>query len=59
MTYSLRYLLERARDNQREINGFWHPARPNRDAPILYRIKAAWLVLTGRADAVIWPEDEP
>lgn len=23
------------------------------------RIKAAWLVFTGQADALVWPEDDP
>lgn len=36
--------------------GVWKLARPE-SFGIFIRIKAAWLVLTGQADAVIW-EDE-
>lgn len=37
-------------------DGSWHPARPMQDIPSLFkRIRTAWLVFTGRADAVIWP----
>lgn len=42
-----------------EINGLWQPARPT---PFYYglfgsvinRIKLAWLVFSGRADALVW-----
>lgn len=35
-------------------DGSWQPARPL--SPFLQdRIRAAWMVLTGKADAVIWP----
>lgn len=33
------------------------PARPLNFFSIPARLKAAWLVYTGKADAVIWPED--
>lgn len=33
----------------------WFPARPLGFASIGQRFKAAWLVFTGRADAVSWP----
>lgn len=37
------------------IGGKWYPARPL-GAPFRgYRLKAAWLVFTGQADALIWP----
>lgn len=37
-----------------------HPRRPDlcRAASLSARIRLAWLVFTGRADAVIWPEDQ-
>jgi hypothetical protein len=35
--------------------GKWVPARPLGFPSFGYRIKAAWLVFTGRADALIWP----
>ena len=33
----------------------WWPARPLGYPSFRYRLKAAWLVFTGRADAVTWP----
>jgi len=36
-------------------DGRWVPARPEGFSSIWYRIKATWLVWTGRADALIWP----
>jgi len=34
----------------------WHPIRPStaENTFLLFRIKAAWKVLTGRADALEW-----
>lgn len=32
----------------------WVPARPVGYQSFTYRMKAAWLVFTGRADALIW-----
>lgn len=36
----------------------WVPARPLGFYSIGSRIKAAWLVFTGKADAVIWPGNQ-
>lgn len=36
----------------------WVPARPEGYASILVRFRAAWLVFTGRADALVWPEGQ-
>jgi hypothetical protein len=35
--------------------GRWVPARPL-DGPAIYRIRDAWAVLRGRADAFTWPQ---
>lgn len=37
------------------VGGYWMPARPMGYASFRYRCKAAWLVFTGRADALKWP----
>lgn len=37
-------------------DGRWVPARPLGFDSLQSRVKAAWLVFTGKADAVIWPE---
>ena len=43
-------------DSQIEINGKWQPARPMPYyGGFLRRIKLAWLVFTGKADALLWP----
>lgn len=36
----------------------WVPARPQIASGIPARFKAAWLVFTGKADAVVWPEGQ-
>jgi len=41
-----------------EINGKWVPARPLPLYSILHRLKATWLVFTGKCDALVWPEDQ-
>jgi hypothetical protein len=32
----------------------WRPARPVSPGGLQLRLKAAWLVLAGKADAVVW-----
>lgn len=39
---------------EKEIEGRWVPARPEGFASPWYRLRATWLVFTGRADALIW-----
>lgn len=36
-------------------DGRWVPARPCGYSSPIERLKAAWLVWSGRADALIWP----
>ena len=36
-------------------DGRYVPARPLGFQSARYRLRAAWLVWTGRADAVVWP----
>ena len=38
--------------------GKWVPARPLGFQSIWTRFSAAWLVFTGKADALIWPGDQ-
>lgn len=45
-----------ANTNQMSRDGkTWHPCRSSGYDTIPYRLRAVWLVLTGRADALIWP----
>jgi len=37
-----------------QINGRWHPARPLPQSAPWQRWRAAWLVFTGKADALRW-----
>lgn len=57
MIYALKNLIAASNTVQANINGKWVPCRPL-PGPISWRIRAAWLVLTGKADAVIWPENQ-
>ena len=36
------------------VNGNWVPARPLGFFGVVGRLKAAWLVFSGKADALIW-----
>lgn len=59
MIWSLKNLIENSEQNQTKTkNGDWVPARPWN-----YRIwrrwfRKVWLVMTGKADLVIWPGDQ-
>lgn len=50
-------LLRTTQQSKTKIGHQWHPARPmtNRQPSIQERFRAAWLVFTGRADALRWP----
>ena len=63
MLYVYQYsdLLHRLPTSQYEINGKWVPARPmpwQGWQNIIYRLRAAWEVFRGRADAFTWPEGQ-
>ena len=38
-----------------EVDGKWVPSRPLGYYSLKTRLKAAWLVFTGKADVVVWP----
>lgn len=54
MIYSLWDLLKLAQEVHAYIDGKYVPARPL-PGFLKTRIKASWLVLIGKADAVVWP----
>ncbi len=56
--WALSGLLHTVEDIETNINGKWLPARPLGYPSLRSRIKAAWLVFTGKADAVIWPGEQ-
>ena len=43
-------------DCETEIDGKWQPARPMAYASIFKRLKYAWWVFIGKADALTWPK---
>ena len=49
------FWIEGFTNGQRGTKDGWVPARPEGYSSILYRLKATWLVFTGRADALVWP----
>lgn len=56
---TLEAVLKSVRTNQRQRhNGEWMPARPLGAPTIGNRLKCAWLVFTGKADALTWPEGQ-
>lgn len=52
--YTVKELLKTANETQAEIDGKWVPARPMAE-PFVCRLRDAWKVLTGKADAMKWP----
>jgi len=56
--YSLKGLLKSIQNCEAEIDGKWVPARPVGYYSLRHRVKAAWLVFTGEADAVTWPGNQ-
>lgn len=42
-------------DSRTEIDGKWQPARPISCPMIWERLRLAWWVLIGKADALTWP----
>lgn len=62
MIWKLRDLVEWTRSNNtRDLStDAWMPTRPlnYQFESLRERLRAVWLVFTGQAEAVIWPEDE-
>jgi hypothetical protein len=57
MIWNLRSLIDHCNSTRANIKGSWFPARPLA-GPFIERLRAAWWVLRGRADAFTWPEDQ-
>ncbi len=57
--YASREWFDVMGSNETELpNGRWVPARPEGSRTSIFsRLYPAWLVLTGRADALVWMED--
>lgn len=53
--WKLKDLMSQAVTMTARIDNMWQPCRPIGPTWLSNRIKAAWLVFTGKADAVIWP----
>ena len=55
--YMSRPWLAMVGSNETQLpNGQWVPARAEPFYSATQRWRAAWLVFTGRADALVWPE---
>jgi hypothetical protein len=55
---TVKSVQESANTCQAEINGSWVPCRPAGFVSVWHRLRAAWLVLVGKADALTWPEGQ-
>lgn len=53
----MNYVKSKEAQASRDGNN-WFPARPMGYPMFFQRIRLAWLVFTGKADAVIWPEGQ-
>lgn len=58
MIWKLEELIEHSEHNAVCRDGHWVPARAHDGAGLWERMKAAWLVVTGKADAVVWPSGQ-
>jgi hypothetical protein len=58
--WRLKDLMESAQHTSTEVNGKWVPSRPInwQCRTIKERVREAWMVFMGEADAVIWPEGQ-
>lgn len=56
--YKLRHLIDMQQQTKVQMDGDWVPARPLGLDTLTNRLRLAWLVFTGRADAVIWPKGQ-
>jgi len=55
MIWKLKELMKSASQVQYKTNEKWEPSRPL-SGSLQEKIKGAWLVLTGKADAVVWTD---
>lgn len=53
--WELPKLLDITQTVTMRVNDEWVPVRPISTNNIQTRLKATWLVFTGKADAVVWP----
>lgn len=56
--WSMKDLLDHAFTCTTRKGDTWVPCRPIGRTDILCRLRAAWLVFRGKADAVVWPADQ-
>lgn len=56
--WSLKHLIISANELSVETPNGWIPSRPIGAFGIMHRLKATWLVFTGQADVVIWPNNQ-
>jgi len=58
--WMLRNLINHSNGCSTQINGNWVPARPlnYRHRGFFQRLREAWAVFTGKAEAFTWPEGQ-
>lgn len=56
--WELPKLLDIAQKVTMKVNDEWFSVRPIDTNNIQTRLRATWLVFTGKADAVVWPADQ-
>lgn len=58
--YTLQQLQTTNTTEAAKINGVWVPARPenHKYRTLRQRLREAWAVFTGKADAFTWPEGQ-
>jgi hypothetical protein len=58
IVWQLDCLIKWSKSNRTSNGNNYYPVRPFGWPSLSSRVQIAWLVFTGRADAVIWPGDQ-
>lgn len=55
MKHTVEQIVTLAGSTRKQFGDKWVPAHPSDGSGLITKIKHAWLVITGKADIVIWP----
>lgn len=55
MKHTVEQIVTLAGSTRKQFGDKWVPARPSDGSGLFTKLKHAWLVITGKADIVVWP----
>lgn len=56
--FTLKELIRTTQCSSVERNGKWVPARPVGYRSVKHKLKCLYMVLTNKADLIVWPEGQ-